>query len=661
MGLLRAVTAGTVLATMVLAHGSSAADAGDVPSLYVRLDTNVVGTVHWLEGEADRIDATQVLVAFDMVAFAPPPGEHEFVVPDRVDGDLRTWAFALRQWARSTSRPIRAASTLATRSIRMGAEDSADALQDLVRTRWWEGDRVPAIPPALRWVTWFLDRTAAGADAKAGLGPRMLVLVAGRLTPERWVDPGALPAAGRDWRLRLLPVGRYFDEVAVAHKVQAEGAVLTVVAPEVFFGRHEPYPALPALPWASRPRRLPELLTDGRAGRLRGLGHRGDGGAIPAWARRPFPPNLPAGLVPALPPGRDVDELRLPHHSPMRYVAAPTAFFAHLGEVLTQADHTPSGYGWWPYVRAAAATGGRFVFYPGLRGPRRDRLPREEALVDALAPEPVSRAAWLSARRGDDAVHLLATLAADLEEVTPWESGAAGPARAAHGDAWCAYQGVKPEVRLASPLPASPPRLRIDSWASRDTIRIVERIRTTTLPAYDDALARLDALLARIDRGEDVRAHPRAVADLRLARVLVALSAFHLESWALAASSVDIEGNAFDVRIRMLPAIKLSDGLPAPDGRVLGPDREAFYARWVPFDALPDYPGNLLDIPPQDDDYRALRSRVHILRFMRAPLRARALRLIRAARDVVTKLPGTPWAASVYHDVAYVFEVRPAE
>ena len=73
---------------------------------------------------------------------------------------------------------------------------------------------------------------------------------------------------------------------------------------------------------------------------------------------------------------------------------------------------------------------------------------------------------------------------------------------------------------------------------------------------------------------------------------------------------------------------------------------------------IDDYPGNLLDVPAEDPDFRARRSLGSVLARFGEPLRRRALVMIGAAEDVMDHLAATPWGWSVYHTETYWCDVR---
>ena len=81
-----------VLAVAVIVGGLPAAHAdADDARIYIRDTHTIDRTVEILRAEADRTKAPAVLVAFDFMTFAPPPGRSEFRYDHDYAGDLEVW------------------------------------------------------------------------------------------------------------------------------------------------------------------------------------------------------------------------------------------------------------------------------------------------------------------------------------------------------------------------------------------------------------------------------------------------------------------------------------------------------------------------------------------------------------------------------------------
>jgi uncharacterized membrane protein YeaQ/YmgE (transglycosylase-associated protein family) len=234
---------GIVLAMTALLGGSLHAEDAAPGDVYVRRHTDVSGIVSWLAAEARRIEAAQVLVAFDAASFAPPPGQTEFTAQYGFFRDLPAWIEALGDWAAEAGpRSFRGTSSIATLSIDMRAAGWKERLTDIVARRWWELDAFRQFEPAPRWMKRLLARNESAPGLDRRRANRMLVVVTGGITPERWIPAGTTDGFESEWRTKLLPVGRYWDGDQVGRLVRDEGARLYVVAPEARFGDFEPYP-----------------------------------------------------------------------------------------------------------------------------------------------------------------------------------------------------------------------------------------------------------------------------------------------------------------------------------------------------------------------------------------------------------------------------------
>jgi hypothetical protein len=209
-----------VVALLALcALGAPAGRAAGDPapgSVYVRAPGTIEGTVRWLEAEAGRIGATQVVVAFDAATFDPPPGLTEFNLQYGFFHDLRTWLGALGGWAARAAYRLRGTSTLARRTLDLKRPGATQRLAALVQHGWWKDDTPVALLPADRWISRALARTENAVRNRDPNPVRMLVLLAGGVTPERWVRADPKKGYESAWRTKLLHVGHYFDEGQVS-------------------------------------------------------------------------------------------------------------------------------------------------------------------------------------------------------------------------------------------------------------------------------------------------------------------------------------------------------------------------------------------------------------------------------------------------------------
>ena len=130
-----------------------AADDTAPDDVYVRRRFDIPGTVAWLADEARRIDAGQVLVVFDAVTFAPPPGLTEFTSEYAFCLDLEAWTKALGAWPEGSGAVLRATSSLAPRTVLVGGADWKADLLGIVTRPWYESDQVQQLEPADRWMT----------------------------------------------------------------------------------------------------------------------------------------------------------------------------------------------------------------------------------------------------------------------------------------------------------------------------------------------------------------------------------------------------------------------------------------------------------------------------------------------------------------------------
>jgi hypothetical protein len=660
------------LLLVALVGGPRAHAADDVPApgqVYVRTPGSMADTVRYLEAEATRIGATQVMVAFDAATFDPPPGLTEFTLEYPFFADLPGWLDAFEMWGARATCMLRGTSSLAPRSVDLTRPGAVAEMTALVRSSWWEGERPAQLPDAATWMTDILARTEDVVRAADATPVRMLVLLASGVLPERGGVAEADKGYESEWRRKLAPAGTSFDEGRVAAALSRFACRLYVVAPEARFGQIAPFLEAPELPWMSRPHLpLGELRWDpgpttgpGRGGRsLRDLLDEGFRDTIPdpEDRRRAVEEalrNMPQG-------GGRVPGIVSPFAGGRRFRPTTPVWFQRIASALPCNNHAPSGYGHWPYAQVAARSDGRYVFYPFPPSEWLDRCPAQMALVNTLAPELVRRSAYLAARRGDPALAVIARAAALVFDETPW-ADTMPHHRAARS--WTSFTSTSP-LRLERH--AFPDRLPFDDalWGTEDGIeRIGVRIQEDVLPRYDQAIELLESAMKRMRPGEG-GVHPRSHAHLLLTRYGLVMSAFHLEAYSIYAREIDrfipdsMRGHVDRVLVTYVPTIRLSDCLEAYDGRELDAASESRYPRWIPDDA-PGYQGNLLVIDEGNPDYRARRSLPLVLRHLDRRLRGRALRMIDAARDVMATYGETGWGWTTYYGDAYTFLFKPVE
>lgn len=674
---------------LLLGPSNAAAQDPNIGDVVLRRHMDIPGTVQWLADEADRIEAGQVLLVFDAATFAPPPGLTEYTNRYAFFDDLPAWLDALAPWAARFEGSIRATSSLAPATHDLKENGWRERVDALVRRPWWDMAEVRQLEPALNWMKRLLVRSESAMRACGARGPRMVVLVSGEITPERWLPVGGGDGHQSAWRTKLLPIGKYWDDAKVAAYVRKKSGRLYVVAPEVRFGDFEPIKELPDLPWASRPQvpfpygqRVRDLV-DGlssrgrRPDREQSLRDRlekmfEDVYPDPEERRRHVEEMLERirNRTPTLPPGSGEggEGPRRPvivpsHTSSQRFCSTTPIWFDLVGDRYLQTNHAPSGYGYWPFVRACAATSGKYVFYPFPASPWLDRCPADHALLNRLAPEPIPLSRYVKRRKGDFALDAICKAMDELVEVTPW--GDALPIhRAASG--WSALRRASP-LRMQSDWFLRQRPFDYALWGSEHGIeRLGEHLKREALPAYDEALRDLDAALAKIAAGKGGTCHPRSIAHLRLTRFWTSMSAFHLEALAHYALEIDrhvpeaMQGHVDNLFVTYVPTIRLSDCLEAYDGRVLSEEDEAKYGPCIRTDS-PCYQGNILDIPGDDPNFRARRSIDSVLRNLDPRLKERARDMIEAARGVMATYARTGWGWTTYYSEAYTFIFHPVE
>ncbi len=639
--------------------------------LYVRDLATPAAVLERIAAEASHAGVREVTVVFDRITFAPPPGRNEYRADHDYPGDLGRWLDATAAWAAKGGVAIRVAPSAGAEAIPVGAARWRETLADDLAAAWW--DEKGRFEPAAR----LLARLAPRGSADA---PALVVLLASEWTPERYVD-----GDGEAWRDLLLPVGTYFDPERVAEALRARGARLVVVAPEVRFGDEVPLPTLPLLPWAARPMRPPPDA----------FGHYGadPGAAYERLLREeadrelqkeyPDPVERKRRLDELLGPSPD-DEKTAPGGAPpggkptppasgLRFTSGTPGTLPRYGGQVVFASDVPSGFGWWPYARAALETGGRYVFYPFPAAPWLDVCPRDDTALLRLAPS-LAPEDGAAARIAADPVAAALLVAADhVARETPWTYGAeagSGP--------WGAWKPLARPPRVATGY--RPRRVPLDPYllGSAEGLRAEAKRLAHAAHAYDEAVATVERVLARPGS-----APARSLADARLARFWLEMSAFHLASLAASLAHLDtLVPPGSDLRhgrfsAAPLTAIRLSDCLDAYDGRTLPASLETTAsrllhrawsppgvpeaARWPAGDVVPGQQGNLLALDPRRPEYRGQRDLDAVLRYLDPALRPRALRMIEAAKDVMAHDARTPWGWTVYYSEAKCWIFDPVD
>ena len=685
--LARSCTGPLHVGLILLAAVAAAARADDGPDPYVRDLPSIARVVDRIAGEAHARRAKEVLVAFDHVSFAPPPGRNEFRADHAFANDLEAWLDALHVWQAKSGLTIHAVVTTATDRVAVGEVGWRERIRHALDPgRWTAG--APRLEPALRWIQRHLPRGARKAS------PGLVVLVASEITPERWVEATAGPEAAAPWRRALLAVGRYWDEEAIATALGRAHGTLFVVAPEVRFGDETPLPTRPELPWAARPQRPPPDLFgsfDGRGGEdpydqlLRADLERDLAEEFPDPVERKQeidrllgvdepPEGRTEPAPPSTPPADDGSRGR----PGGRFTSGTPVLFPHYHGTLLFASDVPSGFGYWPYARTAAATGGLYLFYPFPAARWYDRCPRDDHLLQRCRPPLLPRAKLAASFAGDAALDALLEATALVTDATPW--GDQGASRRARG--WAAWTSARPLKETPGFRERRKPSDMFLVGPAR-TLRPVGRSVLGLLPRYDQALELVDEALARVNDGRDETSSPRTVADLRVVRFELAMSAYHLQSLGLALTELEKrvpptwDESRDDFSVSHHRAIKLSDCLDAYDGAALGAVEETHYSRllhrawippgregrttWEPGQVVPGQQGNLLAIATGDPAYRARRSLDAVLRHHDPRLVPRARRMIDAAREVMAHHAKTPWGWNVYYAEALCYLFDPVD
>jgi hypothetical protein len=574
-----------------------------------------------LSRAADR-GSDGVLFVFDTITFDPPPGRNEFVERHRFKDDLPKWIDAVRLAGDSPKAPpIAVAATTSDAPTALGGSKWEARLGGEMHRDWWDDRAFEGFEPAAR----ALPRLVAKAPGKR----RTLVLVTGDVTPEKRAMGLVPPAdAGKDWRRKLCAAATYWEEEKVGAALADLDASLIVVAPEARFGDFLPLEDVPQAPWASRPQAIASL-----------------GGDLDSVAT-PLPP----GVAAAPPKSGRFDS------------STPLWFPFHGAKKFFNAD-SPSAYGFWPFARAAAKTGGAYCFYPFPPGGWADVCPRDPSLVDALAPELVAEADFARLRAGDEALAAMLDAQRIVLESTPWTDDAGSMGRGV-ASSWCGFdQPGRPAARWR-------PREKPWDWflekerSAKDWKAESARL-AKVVADYDRALEILGEAQRKLAAGELGGACRRSQANLRLCRFWFETSAFHLDALRLFTGEIErfLPNGAPEkgaVEIAYTRVFKMSDCLEAYDGRTISPAQEKSYGHSDPRGEWRGHQGNSLAIAGDDPNYRAKRDLDYVFFRLDPRLLPRALRIVEAGADVMAREAKSGWGWVVYYAEPMTFISRPA-
>src|SRR5262245_56660033 len=133
---------------------AAAAPLEETPAkdLYLRHLDKIPGTVEAIANEAKRIGAKTVVVAFDRITFAPPPGEHEFNEEHAYARDLPAWMNALASCAAKHGLDIRAGGTESASWARL--DDGAAVVRAAadLGLPTWTGPKAESAETASHWI-----------------------------------------------------------------------------------------------------------------------------------------------------------------------------------------------------------------------------------------------------------------------------------------------------------------------------------------------------------------------------------------------------------------------------------------------------------------------------------------------------------------------------
>ena len=606
------------------------------------------------------------LVAFDHTTFAPPPGRNEYRYDHDYASDLDAWLDGLERWAQASPVPIRAVSTTGEAAVRVGQAGWRVTLREQIEADVWS--RSGRLEPALTWIRRWMPRGKGRAKPRAARPARERddARALGRGAPE-------------PWRRRLLPVGDYWDPEAIGAALAKARCALWVVGPEMRFGDEVPFATLPHLPWASKPQRPPPDLF--------GSWGSDNDAAYDQMLREDLERDLAGEYPDPVERKKVIDEILAPPEGRRR--AAPrargTTARGRRAPIPTRAASAcrPASGGTLHvgYARALSDLGRTRA----LRQRRAVRLRvlavrargREEPGALRLLPLPVlALAGPLPARRPPAEAHgAPARVAGRLPEAIRGrprpgralprdlarDLGHALGLRRRHARVERLVGVLRRRSRPRRDATWQPRRIPSDQFltGSAGQLRAVGRQLEQLVPRYDEALLILDGALARVDEGRDRSSSDRTDRGPEARPLLVraervphgGAGPLPEGDGALRAAGLG-RAQRRPSTSRTCPMIKLSDVVPAYDGRTLPPDTESHYprslhrawsfpgredgpARWEPGEIVPGQQGNILQIPTGHPDFRAERDVDAVLAHLDPRLEPRARRLIAAARAVM--------------------------
>jgi hypothetical protein len=638
------------LAVLLVLVGAAEAGPPD-PRMIVRDVRTCDQALRAIDGQSIVHNADAILFVFDAVTFDAPPGHSEF---SSYRPDVTRWLDALEAWvARRAARgggpgretraaprgggPIHAAVTFSARPLIVGSPAWRKRIQGHLSRPWWSDDAFKSFEPATSW----MNRLLGSLPGKR----RMLVLVTGDLLPERMADRSHSMDPGREvWRRKLLRVGQYWDEEAIGRRLERKNVVLDVIAPEARFCDFWPLQEIPELPWAARP---DIRIHPNASEQLRLIKELIESRGVSPEGQKVVTSGLPAERF-----------------------ETTVCNLATEGSFLFFNTDCPSGFGYWPFARAVAITGGRYVFYPFPQVRFLDHCPYDPLLMRRLAPEMSSLPAIVKSKAGDAALAALLSAVRIVIGKTDWSDALPRAAT------WSGYTSVFPPTldqghrerdkpirgRLAPPA----------SWPQA-VVQRGESLRKV-IPYYDRAIALLEKTERRIASGDVFQPHRRSMANLRLGRFWLEMSAFHLEALsyycmdfhAHLAAMKKKHGPSVDVMactVMFMPTIRMSDCLEGYDRVSISVerDRELQRERDVWLDAiwrpgtvgLPAQSNTLLSVRKTSPEYRALRHPGEVFKHLDPRLLDRALRMVDAARNVMAHDGRSPWGWMVYYTNAH--------
>lgn len=647
--------AACVLVALVATGAPAGDDEGaEARFTYLRDVATPADAARRLVAEARARGAESIAFVLDRATFDPPPGVNEFTQDGAFVRDVRAWLDGfVAAAAQPGTLPVSIAATTSPELRDATAAGARDVAAELDGSVWIDTGKL-AFAPAAKWIDAF------GAELRGRR--KAIALVTGNVLPERWIQPPFdrfQPRTREPWRSSLLNGDTYWPEEDVAAAARRRGVTLLVVAPEARFGDEAPIADLPEPPFASRPRVVP--FTPPEKPELR-RAPKPDVAARAAMADEMRRRGIDDASIALALAAKDRDAVEaLDVSDAGRFTSSLPTWFPIWGTTLPWTTDCPSGHGWWPFARAAAATGGAFVLYPYAGGRWMDPCLRDDALLDALGPPLGPRAAFASAAKGDPALTAMLRAQEIVLDPTPWTDWSQGyNSRMGGLWGWCGFElpGPAPSRRwearrkpfdLEHWIPGGPKQAALA--ADRAAEAYVRAIRGL-------AAAQADPRVARAPR--------RSQAHLRLCRTWFEMSLFHLQALAIGSRDPVAFGakdpRADDHYLATWNAVRMSDCLPAYDGRVLTAAEETAYGmKWSRASSGEPYQGAFLAIGTGDPNHRALRDADRVLAHLDARLRPQALATIAAAREVITHEARSPWGWVVYYAMLHTYAWSPPD